>query len=139
MTQKHCVALNFFICITFSSVQIFICMTFSSVWDFHLYEVFVCIRFSSVWGFHLYEVFICMRFYLYEVFIYMRFFILAEYANGVCLRSIFKAFFWWNDHFTNVLLQCDASLHHCITSSYVFFLPQYSGSLFPRPAPPDRR
>jgi hypothetical protein len=37
----------------------------------------------------------------------------AEYAS--------EAFFWWKDHHTNVLLQCEASLHYYITSSHVFF------------------
>jgi hypothetical protein len=41
----------------------------------------------------------------------------AEYASEVCERSIF----WWDEHYTNILLQYKASLHHYITSSHVFF------------------
>jgi hypothetical protein len=41
----------------------------------------------------------------------------AKYASEVCKRSIF----WWDDDHMNILLQCEASLHHYITSSHVFF------------------
>jgi hypothetical protein len=63
---------------------------------------FAC-EYSSV-SFHLW-IFICGLF------------IRAEYADEVCERNIF----WWDDDHTNILLQCEASLHHYITSSHVFF------------------
>ncbi len=37
----------------------------------------------------------------------------AKYAS--------EALFWWNEYHTNVLLQCEASLHHFTTSSHDFF------------------
>jgi hypothetical protein len=126
---------SFFICMTFSFVWLFhlydffICMTFSSVWLFHLYDFFICMTFSSVWLFHLYEFFICMSFssvwilrigFAYEFwsvsFSFLRS-MSTKYVCEVCRRSIF----WWDEHYTNILLQCEASLHHYITSSHVFF------------------
>jgi hypothetical protein len=101
----------------FSSVRLFIC-EISSV-SFHLW-VFIC-EFSSV-SFHLW-VFICE--FSSVGFLFKRS-MQTKYADGVCERSMRakyanEAFFWWDDHYTNILLQCEASLHHCITSSHVFF------------------
>jgi hypothetical protein len=99
--------------------------------SFHLYGfcvwVFICMGFaygfSSVWvlrmSFHLYGfcvwVFICMDF-AYEfssVDFHLWGLFFVKYAS--------EAFFWWKNHHTNVLLQCEASLHYYITSSHVFF------------------
>ncbi len=91
-----------FTCMGFSPVWdfhlygIFTCMGFSPVWDFHLYGIFTCMAFSSVWLFHLYEVFCVWGFLAYVDFAYgfcpwvfiCGFFILAEYAGGVCGRSM---------------------------------------------------
>ncbi len=118
-----------FICMTFSSVWLFhlydsvwlfhlydffTCMTFSPVWLFHLYDFFICITFSSVWLFHLYDFFICMTFSsVWDFHLWVLSVIIAKYAS--------EAFFWWNDHHTNIFLRCEACFHHYITSSHVFF------------------
>jgi hypothetical protein len=32
-----------------------------------------------------------------------------------------EALLWWNNHHMNAFLQCEASIHHDIISSHVFF------------------
>jgi hypothetical protein len=71
VSQKHRVALKFFIY-----------MTFSSVWLFHLHDFFICMAFSFVWDEFLYGV-------LYEVLYRVLYEILYEVLYGVLYEVLY--------------------------------------------------